>query len=138
MVWGPLSSLHSWKRCFKFSTSKEPSATISNAKKLNQYLLLGDLGILDSLAGPGFSKPAVSDAIADDFEANFDESGVTDLGYNFLTIGGGVERFLALAFSKVAANALKAGDLPLTRTRSGLKDMLLERCDFSGTLDLPP
>lgn len=82
----------------------------------------------------------MSAAIADDFEANFDESGVTDFGYSwdFLTIGGGVERFLALAFSKVAASAVKAGDLPLTRTRSGLKDMLLERCDFSGTLDLPP
>lgn len=54
-------------------------------------------------------------------------SGVTDLGYNFLTIGGGVERFLAFGFSKADASALKAGDLPLTRTRSGLKDILLER-----------
>lgn len=72
-------------------------------------------------------------------EASLDESGVTDFGYNFLTIGGGVERFLAFGFSKFAANALKAGDLPLTRTRSGLNDTLLERCDFSGTLlDLPP
>jgi hypothetical protein len=38
-----------------------------------------------------------------------------------------VERFLLLELSKLAANAVNAGDLPLTRTRSGLKDMLLER-----------
>ena len=40
-----------------------------------------------------------------------------------------MERFLVLALSKVEANAVNAGDLPLTRARSGLKDMLLERCD---------
>lgn len=94
----------------------------------------------------------VSDAITVDLglEAGFEESspllsvavvGVLDFGKGFLTTGGGVERFLE--FSKVAARALKAGDLPLTRTRSGLKDILLERCccDFSGTAaveDLPP
>jgi hypothetical protein len=34
---------------------------------------------------------------------------------------------------------LKAGDLPLTRTRSGLTDILRERWDFSGKPpDLPP
>lgn len=38
-----------------------------------------------------------------------------------------MERFLAFGFSKAAAKALKAGDLPLTLTLSGLKDMLLER-----------
>lgn len=47
--------------------------------------------------------------------------------------------FLVLEFSKAAANALKAGDLPRTRTRSGLNDTLLERCDISGKeADLPP
>lgn len=86
-----------------------------------------DRGIIASLGGPDFSKPALSAAIAEAFEASFAESGVTDFGYNFLTTGGGVERFLALGFSKVAARALNAGDLPLTRTRSGLKDMLRER-----------
>lgn len=85
------------------------------------------MGIIVSLGGAVFSKLEVSAAIAADFEASFAESGVTDFGYNFLAIGGGVERFLAFGFSKVAASALKAGDLPLTRTRSGLKDMLLER-----------
>lgn len=74
-----------------------------------------------------FSKPTVRAAIDADFGANFAESGVTDFGYNFLTTGGGVDKFLALGFSKAAARALKAGDRPLTRTRSGLKDMLLDR-----------
>lgn len=103
-------------------------------------LRLTDRGIIVSLAGGDCSKEALSAAIAADLEASFAESGVTDFGYIFLTTGGGVERFLALVlgFSKLAASALKAGDLPLTRTRSGLKDMLLDRCDFSGTLDLPP
>lgn len=76
-------------------------------------------------------------AIEDDLGANLAESGEMDFGYSFLTTGG-VERFLAFGFSKFAARALKAGDLPLTRTRSGLKDMLRDRCDLSGTLDLPP
>lgn len=61
-----------------------------------------------------------------------------DLGYNFDPIGGGVDRFLTLDFSKVAARAVNAGDRPLTRSLSGLKDTLLERCDFSGAEDLPP
>jgi hypothetical protein len=75
----------------------------------------------------------------DDLDAADDESGVTDFGYSFLIIGGGVERFLTFEFSKLAANALKAGDLPLTRTRSGLTDILRERWDFSGKPpDLPP
>lgn len=51
-------------------------------------------------------------------------SGEMDFGKIFLATGGGVERFLALGFSKLAARALNAGDLPLTRTLSGLKDML--------------
>lgn len=85
-------------------------------------------------AGAGCSKPALRAAIAADLEA---ESGVTDFGYIFRTIGGGVDIFLAPAFSKFAARALKAGDLPLTRTLSGLNDILLERCDFSGAADLP-
>jgi hypothetical protein len=77
--------------------------------------------------------------MADDLGASVAESGVMDFGYSFLIIGGGVERFLTFEFSKVAANALKAGDLPLTRTRSGLTDMLRERWDFSGKPpDLPP
>jgi hypothetical protein len=39
-----------------------------------------------------------------------------------------VERFLVLlVFSKAEVNILKAGDLPRTRGRSGLVDMLLER-----------
>lgn len=48
-----------------------------------------------------------------------------DLENDFLATGGGVDRFRAFEFSKVAANALNAGDLPLTLTRSGLKDVLL-------------
>lgn len=97
------------------------------------------MGIILSRAGGGCSKLELSAAIAADFGADFAESGVTDLGYSFLTTGGGVERFLAFGFSNAAAKALKAGDLPLTRTRSGLKDMLRERWDLSGTLlDLPP
>lgn len=77
--------------------------------------------------------------MAEDLGARLAESGVIDFGYSFLIIGGGVERFLAFGFSKVAASALKAGDLPLTRTRSGLTDMLRERWDFSGKPpDLPP
>ena len=53
-----------------------------------------------------------------------------DFGKSFLTAGGGVERFLVLillVFSKAEVNILKAGDLPRTRGRSGLVDMLLER-----------
>lgn len=88
-------------------------------------------------AGGGCSKLELKVAMAEDF-AFFSESGVPDLGYTFLTSGGGVDRFLALGFSKLAARALNAGDLPLTRTLSGLKDMLLERCDFSGAADRPP
>ena len=79
--------------------------------------------------------------MAEDFGASIAESVVTDLGYSFLITGGGVERFLELGFSKLAARALKAGDRPLTRTRSGLTDMLREERweDLSGTLlDLPP
>lgn len=54
------------------------------------------------------------------------EFGVRNLGKSFLPTsgGGGVERFL-FGFSKLAASALKAGDLPLTRVLSELKDMLL-------------
>lgn len=97
-------------------------------------------GIILSRAEGGCSKLEVSAAMALDFDASIAESGVVDFGYSFLITGGGVERFLALALSKVAASALKAGDLPLTRTRSGLTDMLREeRWDLSGTLlDLPP
>ncbi|KAL7587239.1 hypothetical protein Lser_V15G38172 [Lactuca serriola] len=88
--------------------------------------------------GGGCSKVAVSDAIALDRAAAFGESAAPDFGYGFLTRGGGVDRFLAFAFSNVEARALKAGDLPLTRTRSGLNDTLLERCGFSVATDLPP
>ena len=103
-------------------------------------LPLTDLGIIVSRAEGGCSKLELSAAMAADFGAVFAESGVIDFGYSFLTTGGGVERFLALGFSKLAASALKAGDLPLTRTRSGLTDMLREeRWVLSGTLlDLPP
>lgn len=39
-----------------------------------------------------------------------------------------MERFLVLlGFSKAEVNTLKAGDLPRTRGRSGLVDILLER-----------
>lgn len=82
--------------------------------------------MMTSRVGGDLSKVEPIDAIAEDLEASFAESGVTDFGKIFLTTGGGVERFLALGFSKLAASALKAGDLPLTRTRSGLKDMLLD------------
>lgn len=94
-----------------------------------------------SRADGGCSKVELIEAMAVDFGPSIAESGVLDFGYSFLATGGGVERFLALAFSKVAASALKAGDLPLTRTRSGLTDMLREERweDLSGTLlDLPP
>lgn len=44
-----------------------------------------------------------------------------------------------MELSKVEAKALNAGDLPLTRGLSEVKeDTLLERCDFSGAADLPP
>ena len=75
----------------------------------------------------------------EDLDVGDDESGVLDFGYSFLIIGGGVERFLTFELSKVAAKALKAGDLPRARARSGLTDILRERCDFSGKPpDLPP
>lgn len=60
-----------------------------------------------------------------------------DFGKTFLTNGGGVDKFLELGFSKLAASALNWGDLPRTRTLSGLNDMLLGRCALSGTADLP-
>jgi len=104
-------------------------------------LPLTDRGIIVSRAEGGCSKLEVSAAMALDFDASIAESGVVDFGYSFLITGGGVERFLPPGLSKVAASALKAGDLPRTRTRSGLTDMLREeRCwDLSGTLlDLPP
>jgi hypothetical protein len=41
----------------------------------------------------GRSKEPARDEIADDLEDVFDESGVKDFGYSFLTTGG-VERFL--------------------------------------------
>lgn len=104
------------------------------------HVPLTDRGMHDSRGGGvDFSKEAVRAAIAAAFETSLEESGVTDdLGYGFHTIGGGVDRFLIFGFSKLAASALKAGDFPLTLTRSELEDTLLERCDFSGTLDLPP
>ena len=95
--------------------------------------------MIASRAGGGLSKLALRAANVEDFATdNFAESELINFGKIFRFIGGGVERFLALGFSKLAANALKAGDLPLTRTLSGLKDMLLDRCDLSGTADLPP
>lgn len=81
-----------------------------------------DFGIIVSF---GRSKEADRLEIAADFGATFEESSNTGFGEGFLWAGG-VERFLEFGFSKLAASALKAGDLPLTRTRSGLKDMLLE------------
>lgn len=76
----------------------------------------------------GRSKEVERAAIAVDFGATSrEESDVADLRFSLLTTGGGVDRFRALGFSKLAANALKAGDLPRTRTRSGLKEVLLER-----------
>lgn len=104
--------------------SKEGGEGASNY--VTYCLPLSDRGIILSRAEGGWSNVEVSAAMAADFGASIAESGVTDFGYSFLTTGGGVERFLALGFSKVAASALKAGDLPLTRTRSGLTDMLRE------------
>lgn len=89
-------------------------------------------------AGVGVCKPALSAAIAADLEAWPPDSVATDLGKSFPIIVGGVDKFLALWFSKVEAKALNAGDRPLTRTLSALTDTLLERCDFSGAPDLPP
>lgn len=82
-----------------------------------------DFGIRVAL---GRSKEAEIAAIEAVFGGGL-ESGETGFGGCFLTTGGGVDRFRAFGFSKLAANALKAGDLPLTLTRSGLNDMLLER-----------
>jgi hypothetical protein len=77
----------------------------------------------------GTSKELVRELIADFLGDTFDSP---DFGNSFLTAGGGVERFLVLllvllGFSKADVNTLKAGDLPRTRGRSGLVDMLLER-----------
>jgi hypothetical protein len=97
-------------------------------------LALIDFGIRVAL---GRSKEAEIAAIEAVLGGGFEESEDTGFGTCFLTTGGGVDRFRAFGFSKLAANALKAGDLPLTLIRSGLNDMLLERWDLSGTLDLP-
>lgn len=78
---------------------------------------------------------ALSAAIEEDLGPSFDISGATALEITFLINGGGVERFLAPGLSKLAANAVKAGDLPLTRSRSGLNETLLERV-CSGKPDL--
>jgi hypothetical protein len=76
------------------------------------------------------SKELVRALIADFLGDTLECSGPPDFGKSFLTAGGGVERFLVLlllVFSKAEVNILKAGDLPRTRGRSGLVDMLLER-----------
>lgn len=102
------------------------------------YLPLTTLGM--RFCAGGFSKDEDRDAIAADLGGGctFEGSGESDLGCNFLTTGGGVER-LRSGFSKFAASALNAGDRPLTRTRSGLKDMLLLDLPWalSGTLERP-
>jgi hypothetical protein len=70
----------------------------------------------------------VRELIADFLGDTLECSGHPDFEKGFLTTGGGVERFLVLlVFSKAEVNILKAGDLPRTRGRSGLVDMLLER-----------
>lgn len=92
-----------------------------------------DFGIRACL---GRSNDADIAAIEAALWGGFTGSGEDDFENGFLATGGGVDRFRALEFSKLAANALNAGDLPLTLTRSGLKDVLL-RWDLSGTLDLP-
>ena len=62
----------------------------------------------------GDSKVAVRAAIASDLEDSFAAGSVIiDFGKTFLSSGGGIERFLALVFSNVAAIILNAGDLPL-------------------------
>jgi len=77
----------------------------------------------------GTSKELVRELIADFLGDTFDSP---DFGNSFLIAGGGVERFrVLLGFSKAEVNILKAGDLPRTRGRSGLVDMLLERWDLS-------
>ena len=94
------------------------------------YLLLAedvsipliDFGIRVCL---GRSKEADIAAIEAALWGGFTGSGEEDFENDFLATGGGVDRFRAFEFSKVAANALNAGDLPLTLTRSGLKDVLL-------------
>jgi hypothetical protein len=72
----------------------------------------------------GRSKDADIAAIEAALWGGFTGSG-EDFENDFLATGGGVDRFRAFEFSKLAANALNAGDLPLTLTRSGLKDVLL-------------
>lgn len=104
---------------------------------MKEILRFTERGMRGSRGG-GCSKVAVSDVIAVDRTTTLGESVAPDFGYGFLTRGGGVDRFLAFAFSNVEARALKAGDLPLTRTRSGLNDTLLEHCGFSVATDLPP
>ena len=85
-----------------------------------------DFGIRVGL-GRSRSKEAEIAAIEAALGGVFEGSGEADLGACFLTAGGGVDRFRALGLSKLAASALKAGDLPLTLTRSGLNDILLDR-----------
>jgi hypothetical protein len=102
------------------------------------YLPLTTLGMI--FCAGGFSKDEDRAAITAALGGGciFEGSGESDLGCSFLTTGGGVER-LRSGFSKFAASALNAGDRPLTRTRSGLKDMLLLDlpCALSGTLERP-
>lgn len=84
--------------------------------------------MVKSRAGAGCSKPALIKAMAADLEVSFAGSRIPDFGKSFVTIEGGVDIFLAFVFSKLAARALNAGDLPLSRTLSGLNDdTLLER-----------
>jgi hypothetical protein len=86
----------------------------------------------------GASKELVRALIADFLGDTLECSGPPDFGKSFFTAGGGVERFLILlVFSKAEVNILKAGDLPRTRGRSGLVDMLLERWDLSCPKPLP-
>lgn len=65
---------------------------------------------------------AIESALWGGFTGSGDVLGVV-LGDGFVATGG-VDRFRAFGFSKLAANAVNDGDLPLTLARSGLEDVV--------------
>jgi hypothetical protein len=106
------------ERCKFCSPSK------GNGRSVVFSIPFTDFGII-FFVGP--SKELLRALMTDCLDGGFDESGTPDFGKSFLIAGGGVERFLVLRFSKADVNAVKAGDFPRTRGRSGLVDMLLGR-----------
>lgn len=124
-----------------------PSSFSSSSSSFVPSRMVSDLGLENSLMDlgmmkgrkVGFLSEEVLEAMAFDLdEAALVGSGLTDFGKSFLTIGGGVDRFLVLGFSKFDARELNAGDRPLTRGLSEVRHTLRDRCDFSGVPVLPP